>query len=69
MSITAEDLDPVAIALERIEVGADVRFVGIDVETGARMSILIEHMLPIGSQITALHDAAGLVLLLTVEAI
>ncbi len=61
-------IEPVAIALDRIETTGDIRFSGVDLETGARVTVTIltassEHPVSDGST----QDASGLVLVLSME--
>ena len=69
MTLATDDLCPVAILLDQVDVGADVRLSGIDAKSGARISVLIEHMLPATDRPSSIYDASGLVLLLTIEAL
>ena len=65
MKLDPLGLDPVAIALDRIEVQGDVRFSGLDLDSGGRVIVTIvreEASEPL-AETTA--DAAGLVLVLT----
>ncbi|PTS89116.1 MULTISPECIES: hypothetical protein [unclassified Caulobacter] len=62
------DIQPVAVALEDVQGVHDLRFNGIDLETGNRISILIErdirdHAIATDRQ----FSATGLVLLLSIK--
>jgi len=62
------DIQPVAVALEDVQGVHDLRFNGIDLETGNRISILIErdirdHAIATDHQ----FSATGLVLLLSIK--
>lgn len=64
------NIDPVAIALDEVAVGPQLRFSGIDLETGHRVSVSIDRP---GTRIDG-HDVLhlqgrGLLLLLSVETI
>jgi hypothetical protein len=64
------DLDPVAIALTQIEVGGTMRFSGTDLDSGAEMAVAIETSAQAkASDPSAIYEAHGLVLMLTIETI
>ena len=70
MRIPIPEIEPVAIALDEIETTGDVRFSGVDLESGARVTVLIERKPnDRASDKTTGRDAAGLVLVLTMETI
>jgi len=64
-------IEPVAIALDQIELGSDVRFAGIDLDTGLRIRVVIERTRRLGENRAALTtlQAHGLLLMLSVERI
>lgn len=64
-------IEPVAIALDQIELGASVRFAGIDLDTGLRIRVLVERPPQAGhSEYTPQTlQAHGLLLMLSVEQI
>lgn len=71
MRVPIPEVDPVAIALDEIDTTGDVRFSGVDLETGARVTVLIERAPQDPSAVVDIskRSAAGLVLVLTVETI
>ena len=58
-------LEPVAIALDRIEVEGDVRFTGLDLDNGKRVVITIEQSEKAATLGGDTRDVAGLVLVLS----
>lgn len=74
MSGTFQDftgIEPVAIALDQIELGRMVRFAGIDLETGLRIRVVVERIHDANAEQPALKtlQAHGLLLMLSVEQI
>ena len=69
MRVPIPEIDPVAIALDEIDASGDVRFSGVDLESGARVTVLIERKPADTSKRDTSHDATGLVLVLTMEAL
>ncbi len=69
MRIPVPDIEPVAIALDQIEASGDVRFSGLDLESGARVTVLIERAAPNPNDERPKREAQGLVLVLTMETI
>ncbi len=67
MRLPIPDLDPVAIALDRVESSGDLRFSGIDLESGARVSISIDRRPQDAAVDASTLDAHGLVLVLSLE--
>ena len=68
MRVPIPQIEPVAIALDEIQTTGDVRFTGIDLESGARVSVLIERTpSPRPKSDAATRPATGLVLVLTME--
>ena len=67
MKVPLPGIEPVAIALESIDATGDVRFSGIDLETGSRVVVSIDRTAT-DHVISDTHQANGLVLVLTVEA-
>jgi len=63
-----DGLEPVAIALDEIEVADSVRLSGIDLETGLRATVLVEKR-PSDHAMRSPHPriATGLVLTLSIE--
>ncbi|MDQ2762098.1 MAG: hypothetical protein M3Y22_00940 [Pseudomonadota bacterium] len=69
MTNSPKQIDPVAIALDAIDAGQDVRFNGVDLETGARVSVVVERpTFHFREHVRTRYHAQGLVLTLTVEA-
>lgn len=66
---TATGLEPVLVALETIELTGEVLFAGIDLETGARISISVSRKSASKPTLVRKFLASGLVLRLTVEPI
>lgn len=62
-------VEPVYIALDSIEAGAEVRFNGIDLETGSRVVVSIDRSQRQPTPYHPTHEASGLVLVLTIESI
>ena len=58
-------LAPVSIALDRIEVEGDVRFTGLDLDSGRRVTVTIERSEKTAGLAGDTRDVAGLVLVLT----
>ena len=70
MKLPIPGVDPVAIALDEIQAGGDVRFSGIDLESGARVTVMIERAAPSDTPSEAPKPAAaGLVLMLTLHTV
>ncbi|MEO6377503.1 MAG: hypothetical protein ABIO37_05700 [Caulobacteraceae bacterium] len=68
MRVPIPQIEPVAIALDEIQTAGDVRFTGIDLESGARVSVLIERASATRPHSdAAIRPANGLVLVLTME--
>jgi hypothetical protein len=66
MRVPIPQIDPVAIALDEIQTSGDVRFTGIDLDSGARVSVLIERSpSPRPNSDSVVRPANGLVLVLT----
>lgn len=67
MRIPIPEIDPVAISIDRLESGGDIRFSGVDLESGARVSVVIERkdgeVAATGANLTG----SGLVLVLRME--
>lgn len=64
-----DGIEPVAIALESIDMADDVAFAGVDLETGARVRVMFErNVVPTAAPDRRLA-AAGLILTLTVHSI
>ena len=67
MLIPIPEIDPVAISIDRLESGSDIRFSGVDLDSGARVSVLIER-LAVGRTATGADlTGSGLVLVLRME--
>lgn len=68
MRLPIPGIDPVSLLLDEIETTGDLRFSGTDLESGARVTVVIERKpndhAPAGSVATLTR---GLVLVLTVE--
>ena len=72
MRLPIPQVEPVAIALDQIDTTGDVRFTGVDLETGARVTVMIERTpkdRTASGAASAKRSATGLVLVLTVETI
>ncbi len=68
MRFSKLDFDPVTIALNQIEMGTVLRFTGLDLDSGAPITLLVEHPENIGPTAAGLtFDANGLVLVLAIE--
>ena len=70
MSSPIPNIDPVAIALDEVAVGPQLKFSGIDLETGLRISVSVDRP---GARIEGTDvlrfQGRGLLLLLSVESI
>ena len=69
MSAPLTDLRPFIVALDVIELAKNVRFDGFDLDTGLRVSVVIERSAPEQTPTTTAYAAEGLVLMLTVQSI
>jgi hypothetical protein len=70
MPIDPPELEPVAIALDDVQVSDSVRLSGIDLDTGLRASVLIERNVKDRPLIAhSRHSATGLVLTLSIQKI
>jgi hypothetical protein len=69
MRIPIPEIEPVIIALESIDATGDVRFSGVDLESGARVVVSVDRRPADHARAAASYQASGLVLVLTIEAI
>lgn len=69
MSAPLTDLRPFIVALDVIELAKGIRFDGFDLDTGRRVSVVIERSAPEQTQTITAYAAEGLVLMLTVQPI
>jgi hypothetical protein len=61
-------IEPVAVALDQIDAGPRTRFTGIDLETGARISVVVERSEPPSTPAeNFICHAQGLLLVLSIE--
>ena len=67
MHIPIPEIDPVAISIDRLESGGDIRFSGVDLDSGARVSVLIERKAVDHQATGADVSGSGLVLVLRME--
>ena len=68
MKLPIPGIEPVAIALESIDATGDIRSSGIVLEAGSRVVVSIDRTAT-DHVISDTHQASGLVLVLTIEAI
>lgn len=68
MRVPIPEIDPVAIALDEIDASGDVRFSGIDLETGSRVTVSVQRQ-PTDRALSeeSREPTTGLVLVLTME--
>jgi hypothetical protein len=68
MSNALPSPDPIAIALETMTTGETVVFKGIDLESGATVTVAINQLAPSAPKLTpTLQSAVGLVLTISLE--
>ena len=67
MNPKTSPLEPVLVALETIEMASGVSFAGIDLETGARISVSVSRDDSAGPLLPRKFLASGLLLTLTIE--
>jgi hypothetical protein len=61
-------IDPVAIALDRIDAGPQLKFTGIDLETGAQVSVsVVRPAAPTSVEKSPSYKAHGRVLVLSID--
>ena len=65
MMLDLKGIEPVAIALESIDVEGDVRFTGLDLDSGSKVVVTIERSEKAAQLHGRTQDVAGLVLVLT----
>lgn len=69
MRVPLPEIEPVAIALDQIQTSGDVKFSGIDLESGAKVTVLIERSDAAPAGPPKQRSAHGLVLVLSIEAL
>ena len=65
MHIQPEGIDPVAIALDRIELRGDLRFSGLDLDSGQPVIVTVNRNTEPAPPAAESADVSGLVLVLT----